>query len=325
MQPKQSEIASINGGLKALPRCLPISVRVLLSLIFLFAAWISLPENALAGTYTTTFPVSENPISESGCWVNGQADGLQWANCMTTNGFVWGNDNRGIAYCDPTALLKGSWGSNQTATATVRIINQPTGSGCCQEIELRLRSFISANTNRGYEVLFSTYTGNDYVQIVVWHGPQGSEGVGFNYVASTSGKGAPVDGDVVSASISNSTIRVYKNGVLLLTGVNTEWSDGNPGVGFYGNRTPNVGFSDFTATDGLPWPAPVLSAGATNGQLGIGFGTQPGQSYSVQRTTNVAGTNWAAITNLNGNGSRYQFNTPTTNGPPASMFRVRQP
>jgi hypothetical protein len=118
--------------------------------------------------------------------------------------------------------LTGTWGSNQTVTATVRILHQPTGNGCCSEIELRLRSFIGANTNRGYEVLFSTYPGNDYVQIVTWHGPRGVEGVGFDYIKSTSGHGAPVEGDVVSASISNSTIRVYKNNMLILTGVNTE-------------------------------------------------------------------------------------------------------
>jgi hypothetical protein len=206
--------------------------------------------DAMANTYTTGFPLMENPISESGMWINGQADGLLWANCRTTNNFVWGNDNRGVAYADPTALLRGIWGSNQTVAATVKVINQPTGSGCCSEVELRLRSMISANTNRGYEVLFSTYAGNDYVQIVTWHGPRGVEGVGFDYVASTSGRGAPVNGDVVSASISNSTIRVYKNNVLILAGVNTEWPGGNPGVGFYGDTTPNVGFSRFTATDG---------------------------------------------------------------------------
>jgi hypothetical protein len=280
----------------------------------------------VAGTYTTIFPLSENPISEAGLWLNGQADGLLWANCMTTNGFVWGNDNRGVAYCDPTALLTGTWGSNQTVTATVRILNQPTGNGCCSEIELRLRSMIFANTNRGYEILFSTYTGNDYVQIVTWHGPQGVEGVGFDYIASTSGKGAPVNGDVVSASISNTTIRVYKNGSLILTSVNTEWSGGNPGVGFYGNTTPNVGFSRFAASDGLAPPAaPLLSAVATKGQLNVGFDTTAGQHYTIQQRTNLAATNWVTLTNLLGTGLRYQFNTPTTNTWPSLFFHVREP
>jgi len=281
---------------------------------------------AIARTYTTSFPATENPITESGKWLNGQADGLLWANCMTTNHFVWGNDNRGIAYCDPTALLKGAWGSNQTVTATVKVINQPTGNGCCSEIELRLRSLISTNTNRGYEILFSTYSGNDYVQIVTWHGPRGVEGVGFNYVASTSGKGAPINGDVLSASISNSTIRVYKNNSLILTGVNTEWSTGSPGVGFYGDTAPNVGFSSFTATDGIgPPPAPRLSALATNGQFNLSFETVTSQSYTIQQNTNLAATNWAALSNFLGTGSLYQFDTLTTNTRPQVFFRVQEP
>ena len=281
---------------------------------------------AMATTYTTSLPLTENPISESGTWINGQANGLLWANCSTTNHFVWGNDSRGVAYADPTALLTGTWGSNQTVTATVKVINQPAGSGCCSEIELRLRSTISANTNRGYEILFSTYTGNDYVQIVTWHGPRGVEGVGFDYVASTSGKGAPVNGDVLSASISNSTIRVYKNNVLILTGVNTEWPAGNPGVGFYGDTTPNVGFSSFTATDGLePPPAPLLSALVTNGQVSVSFETMPSQSYTIQQQTNHAATNWVRLTNFLGTGSAYQFSTPTTNTQPSEFFRVQEP
>ena len=31
-------------------------------------------------TYTTNFPLTENPISEGGKWTNGQTVGLDWAN-----------------------------------------------------------------------------------------------------------------------------------------------------------------------------------------------------------------------------------------------------
>ena len=217
---------------------------------------------SFAAQYSTTFPVAENPVSEGGRWLNGQADGLLWADCATTNGFIWGSDNRGVAYADPTALVAGKWGSNQTVTATVKVLDPPKGNGCCSEIELRLRSLISANTNRGYEVLFSMYPENDYVQIVTWHGPRGVEGVGFNYINTTKGHGAPVTGDVLSASISNSTIRVFKNGSLILTGVNTEWSDGNPGVGFYGDKKPNVGFSSFSATDEMTNAINLMNPGS---------------------------------------------------------------
>jgi hypothetical protein len=52
-------------------------------------AWSSGPQ-ALARTYTTTFPLTENPISEGGNWINGKAVGLDWANLATTNGMAIG-------------------------------------------------------------------------------------------------------------------------------------------------------------------------------------------------------------------------------------------
>jgi hypothetical protein len=71
-----------------------------------------------AAQYSTTFPPAENPVSEGGHWSNSQADGLLWANCMTTNGVIRGKDNRGVAYADPTALVTGTRGSNQALTST---------------------------------------------------------------------------------------------------------------------------------------------------------------------------------------------------------------
>ena len=38
------------------------------------------------GSYSTTFPLTENPISEGGSWTNG-ATGLGWANVQTTPAF----------------------------------------------------------------------------------------------------------------------------------------------------------------------------------------------------------------------------------------------
>jgi hypothetical protein len=275
---------------------------------------------SFAAQYSTTFPVSENPVSEGGKWVNGQSDGLLWANCMTTNGMIWGSDNRGVAYADPTALLTGTWGSNQIVTATVKIINQ-RASGCCSEIELRLRSFIAANTNRGYEVLFSTVTGNDYVQIVTWHGPRGVQGVGFDYVNTTSGHGAPVNGDVVSASISNSTIRVYKNGSLILTGVNTEWSNGKPGVGFYGDTAPNVGFSQFSATDGIP----TLRASPTNQtSLLLAWPTNDPGFVPHSAPALPALSPWTVVTDSPAiSDGEYRLLLPATN--PQQYYRLQKP
>src|ERR1700745_3544768 len=43
-----------------------------------------------ARSYETSFPLAENPISENGNWVNGQAQGLDWSDVSTKPGFARG-------------------------------------------------------------------------------------------------------------------------------------------------------------------------------------------------------------------------------------------
>ena len=45
------------------------------------------------GTYSTNFPSTENPISESGRWINGGSTGLKWANVRTTPGLAFGTQS----------------------------------------------------------------------------------------------------------------------------------------------------------------------------------------------------------------------------------------
>src|SRR5215813_11451279 len=61
------------------------------------------------GSYSTTFPLTENPISEGGSWTNGGATGLDWANVQTTPGLSFGTGpvNAGTyIYADPTPFSK---------------------------------------------------------------------------------------------------------------------------------------------------------------------------------------------------------------------------
>jgi hypothetical protein len=66
--------------------------------------------------YSTNFPLTENPISEGGRWINGAAVGLDWADVQTTGGFAGGVGPASAAYADPTAIVSGTWGPNQTVT-----------------------------------------------------------------------------------------------------------------------------------------------------------------------------------------------------------------
>jgi len=80
------------------------------------------------GPCTTNFSRAENPISEGGKWLNGQTDGLDWTDVRTTPGFAFGTEIGGNRpdpqkYDDSTALLKGTWGPDQTVQATVHSAN----------------------------------------------------------------------------------------------------------------------------------------------------------------------------------------------------------
>jgi hypothetical protein len=213
--------------------------------------------NGTHGSYTTKFPAAENPISENGNWLNGKADGLDWSNVATSVGLAHGTESGTVNYDDSTALLKGTWGADQTVQATVHTVNQ--SDNVYEEVELRLRSSLSAHQATGYEINFRcSKTANAYTQIVRWNGPLGS----FSYVASNGGSQYGVaDGDVIKAMIVGNVITVYKNDVQVLQATDNTFSSGNPGIGFYlqgGNSSMNgdYGFTSFTATD-APASAPA--------------------------------------------------------------------
>jgi hypothetical protein len=58
--------------------------------LLLFLLALSSGTAALARTYTTSFALTEDPISEGGNWINGKTTGIDWANLATTNGMAIG-------------------------------------------------------------------------------------------------------------------------------------------------------------------------------------------------------------------------------------------
>ena len=208
----------------------------------------------LHGTYNTKFPATENPISEGGNWINGQSVGIDWANIQTTPGLAFGTEKGTINYDDSTALLSGTWGPDQTIQATVHSVNQQSNQNIFEEVELRLRSSLSAHKATGYEVNFRcSKTSNAYTQIVRWNGPLGS----FTQLSGNGGSQYGVkDGDVIKASMVGSQITVWLNGVQVDQFSDSSFTSGSPGMGFYvqGISGPTVaadyGFTSFMATDG---------------------------------------------------------------------------
>jgi hypothetical protein len=243
-------------------------------LLFVIAFFL-LTVPLFARTYSTTFSATENPVCEgSPCsWTVPGSAASQWGN-VQTNGTTAFGVSLPTSYGDPTAILAGTWGPDQTVQAKI-VVNKVPAQG---EVELRLRMTISSNNIKGYEVLCPTQSNPGYgVQVVRWNGLNGK----YAYLTMTGNTGAHqcVNGDVLKATITGTnpvTIKVYLNGAAtpFVTGVDhgTEsnpggaagpWTSGNPGIGFYDNQDNNwnyFGLTSFMATDGSVAPPTGLSA-----------------------------------------------------------------
>jgi hypothetical protein len=197
-------------------------------------------------SYTTNFPLTENPISEGGRWMNGGTVALDWGNFLTTGGHaISAFDTSG--YGDPTAILTGTWAPNQTAEGTVYAGS--ASGGAWPEVEMRLRFSLSAHRAAGYEITFSVLGGTHgaYAIIVRWNGALND----FTYLSQLSGSQyAVTTGDVIKATIVGNVITAYKNGVQMGQVTDSTYATGNPGMGVNGGSgNGSYGFSSFTASD----------------------------------------------------------------------------
>lgn len=201
------------------------------------------------GTYSTTFPLSENPLSEGGKWMDGLAVGIDWANVQTTPNLAFGTWTG--AQTDSIAILPGAWGPSQVVQATVHSVNQT--DSLFEEVKLLLRSSLSAHLLTGYEVTFRcSKTSNAFAQIIRDNGAASDTTVLWTSTGSQYGVS---EGDVVRASISGSTITVYINDIQIAQVSDSTFSTGSPGLGFYLSGASGVisdfGFTAFTGSDQL--------------------------------------------------------------------------
>jgi hypothetical protein len=257
--------------------------------------------NATARTYSTSFTLTENPISENSIWVGGQSAGNNlWGNVQTNGAMAFGVTEP-TSYGDPTAILTGTWGPEQTAQATVKITTTPN-NGCCHEAEIRLRTAINPATHTitGYEIYGSVTPGSGYCHIASWGGPNGS----WANIESSTPSLFLKNGDVLKATVTGTNpviVTAYLNGSQIMTvqdyGNFTfsdgkkygPWTGGAPGVGFYDNTDNNwgyFGFSSFTATDG--------ASGILIKQLPCGSVTKPMSKERIDKIFSVDGKNLGA-------------------------------
>jgi hypothetical protein len=193
-------------------------------------------------SYTTNFPLTENPISEGGKWINGGTAGLDWNDVQTSANKAWGS-RTSSSYNDPTAILTGTWPSDQTVTATV--FGTPTDADW-NEVEIRLRSSISAHSNTGYEATCRvSNTGNAYAGWARWNGALGN----FTSLAlNTGSQYGCQEGDIIKATITGTnpatmTLWRIRSGVTttLASATDSTYTTGSPGIGFYGGGAGTLG------------------------------------------------------------------------------------
>jgi hypothetical protein len=229
-------------------------------LLCIFAFCLLIANSLMAATYTSAFPGTENPLSESGHWTNGGTDGIDWTDCRSTPGFAFGTQIGNVSYNDSVCNLTGSWASNQTVQGIVRVASQD--STTYEEVEVLVHFSITAHSATGYEINCSLKSGQPYIAITRWNGAFGK----FTELTANHTVYC-VNGDTLKATTSGTTINAYKNGVLEATATDSMFTGGAPGMGFsLGGGTGtvgNFGFISYTAADGAssgPTPPSGLSA-----------------------------------------------------------------
>jgi hypothetical protein len=218
-------------------------------------AAISVPPTAGTSVFTTSFPLTENPLSDTGKWVNGKAIGLDWNDAQSVPNEAYASMLSGGAsrYNDSIAHLSTAvmtFPPNQYAQGTVYRAAGYNPSPSKHEVELHLRFQTTAHNARGYEIMWGI-TG--YLAIVRWNGALGD----YTGILDTGdpGIGAPADGDVLRVEISGTTLTVFKNGksvaqVKVDSIPGTVWAAGQPGMGFWpvDSSTPkNYGWKSYEA------------------------------------------------------------------------------
>jgi hypothetical protein len=227
-----------------------IAILIIATIVLLIKRNDPMPNSPATGahrTYETKFPAAEESLSENQNWIGGRTVGLEWSDIQTVPGRAYGVVLGPGDFRDPTALVSGAWGPDQTAEATV--YSENPSDAIYEEVELRLRSNLSAHSCTGYEIDFRvTSSSHAYLAIVRWNGPYAD----FTYLVTYRGARYGVsNGDVIKASMVGNTISVYKNGIQIGSAKDDTFKSGAPGIGTDGpiGKYNNWGLSSFKAYD----------------------------------------------------------------------------
>ena len=229
-----------------------------LTLTLLLLLIVSAATIAATNYYSTSFPLTANPISENGNWINGGNTGLNWSNVQTKSGLAFSAWAGGPEYNDPTAVLAGSWPANQGACGVV-YIGSFNRTADYFEVELRLNTTITAHSITGYELNYSLRNdGSQYSSIVRWNGALGH----FTQLVMVAPR-VLNDRDRLCATNVSGKLTLYRNGAEINHAIDTTYTNGSPGIGFDYTKSSeynqDYGFLSFQVS-APPGGNPAISA-----------------------------------------------------------------
>lgn len=183
-------------------------------------------------SYSTIFPLTENPLNESGRWQLGTVTGYYGAPRTTTNKcFASTTVTPGELDDNLAVLLNPPFNNNYRVSATIsKSVGSKSGS-----FEVGIygrRARVGGSFYRGYEVLIGFNPGE--FQVVKWLGTA-HDLSNFSFPATTGNPAAVSNGDVFDVDFIGNVITCYRNGVLFNTTTDSSspWLDGAPGMGFF--------------------------------------------------------------------------------------------
>lgn len=202
--------------------------------------------------YFTEFIDAGNPLSESGKWLNGLADGLDWKDFQAIGGIACAGGTSSTSpppFNDSVAQLKSSFLSlpaNHYIEGKVLKAAGYAPSGT-HELGLFVRLTVTAHSITGYES-YMNQAGNH--EVVEWNGALND----FTPIASGNihTPSVPVDGDIVRLEARDSTISFYQNGILCSQVTNPDFATGQTGLQSYMDSTgTNASYGYYWIRTGL--------------------------------------------------------------------------
>ena len=182
-------------------------------------------------SFTIGFTTNENPISEGGKFYH---TANWWANVRTGgNGTAWGLNGPNDAFDDAYAIISGTTGDYEM-TVVVHRDDVNLNTAVVHEIELNCR-FAETHSGlgiRGYETLMAFAGSADGIR---WtHEPDGV--VNFNGTTNTEGPGQSSsieNDDELKLTIIGNTRRIFHNGTLIATYVDSFYVDGELAIAYF--------------------------------------------------------------------------------------------